>query len=170
MEKNTKILIGIIVFLILLNLTILGVVSYKKNENTLYKVQDKKEMVIPTRHLGRFFRDQLNLSTKQHRAFQVIRQDYHKNSDIILEKMTKNRHTIITELGKNKSDTLMLKSLSTELGSLHTALKNRTIQYYLDMKDVCTEEQKVKLFQTFKAMVDADLTVTMPEEKNYKNN
>lgn len=170
MGKNTKILIGIILFLILLNLTVLGVVSYKKNENTSYQVQDKKEMVMPTRHLGRFFRDQLNLSNKQHRAFQVIREDYHKNSDVILEKMTKNRHTIITEIGKKTSDTLRLKNLSTELGLLHTALKNQTIQYYLDMKEVCTEEQKAKLFQTFKAMIDADLTVTMPEEKNYKNN
>ena len=127
MKKNTKILIGIIVLLTLLNLTIVGTMLYKKNEITRYKDQDKKEIVIPTNHLGRFFKQE-------------------------------------------KSDTIILNKLSKDLGNLHTELKNLTIQYYLDMKEVCNEKQKVKLFQLFKTMVNSNGSITMPKEKNYKNN
>jgi uncharacterized membrane protein len=170
MEKNTKILIGIIVLLILLNLTIVGTIIYKKNEVTNYRVQDNKEIVVPNNHLGRFFREELNLSNKQHRAFQDIRNQYHQNSDSIIKKMEQNRNDIITELGKVKSDTIALNILSKDLGFLHTELKKLTIQYYLEMKEVCNEQQKVKLFQTFKTMVNSSDNITMPEEKNYKNN
>ncbi|WP_158850640.1 Spy/CpxP family protein refolding chaperone [Algibacter sp. L1A34] len=166
MEKNTKILTGIIVLLILLNLSIVATLFYNKNEVTNYGVQDNKELVIPTNHLGRYFREALNLSNKQHRAFQKIRHQYHENSDIIIEKMDKNRNDLLTELGKEKSDTITLNKLSKDLGSLHTELKNLTIQYYLNMKEGCNEKQKVKLFQTFKAMVNSNDIISMPEEKN----
>ncbi len=147
MGKNTKILIGIIVLLILLNITIVGTILYNKNEVANYKVQDKKEIVAPSNHLGRFFKEELNLSNKQHREFQDIRHQYHQNSDIILKKMEINRNDLLTELGKEKSDTIILNRLSNDLGYLHTELKNLTIQYYLDMKEVCNEKQKIKLFQ-----------------------
>ncbi|MCL5129246.1 Spy/CpxP family protein refolding chaperone [Algibacter sp. L4_22] len=170
MEKNTKILTGIIVLLTLLNLAIVGTILYNKRGVTNYTVQDNQELVMPTNHLGRFFREALNLSNKQHRAFQKIRHQYHENSDIIIEKMDKNRNDLLTELGKEKSDTITLNKLSKDLGSLHTELKNLTIQYYLNMKESCNEKQKVKLFQTFKAMVNSNDIISMPEEKNYKNN
>ncbi|WP_117879824.1 Spy/CpxP family protein refolding chaperone [Aureibaculum luteum] len=170
MERNTKILTGIIVLLILLNLSIVATLFYNKNEVTNYGVQDNQEIEMPTNHLGRFFREALNLSNEQHRAFQNIRHQYHENSDIIIEKMDKNRNDLLTALGAEKSDTIILKKLSKDIGSLHTELKNLTIQYYLDMKEVCNEKQKVKLFQTFKAMVNSNDIISMPEEKNYKNN
>ncbi|UMB54623.1 hypothetical protein MKD41_03930 [Lutibacter sp. A64] len=170
MERNTKILTGIIVLLILLNLTIVGTILYNKSEISNYKVQDNKEIAMPTNHLGRYFRDALNLSNKQHRAFQDIRHQYHENSDVIIKKMDKNRNDLLTELGKEKSDTITLNKLSQDLGFLHTELKNLTIQYYLNMKEVCNEKQKVKLFETFKAMVNSSDIIPMPEEKSYKNN
>lgn len=169
MEKNTKILIGVIVLLILLNLTIVGTILYNKRGITNYKAQDNKELVMPTNHLGRFFRDELNLTNKQHREFQNIRHEYHEKSDNIIEKMEQNRNAILTALGEEKSDTLILNKLSKDLGSLHSELKNLTIEYYLNMKGICNEKQKVKLFQTFKAMVNSNDMITMPEEKNYKN-
>ena len=156
--------------LTLLNLTIVGTMLYKKNEITRYKDQDKKEIVIPTNHLGRFFKQELNLSNKQHRIFQSIRHQYHQDSDIIIDKMKKNRNDLLTGLGEEKSDTIILNKLSKDLGNLHTELKNLTIQYYLDMKEVCNEKQKVKLFQLFKTMVNSNGSITMPKEKNYKNN
>ncbi len=170
MEKNTKILTGLIILLVLLNLTIVGTVLYNKKEVANYKAQNTSKIAIPTNHLGQFFKETLNLSNKQHKEFQNIRHQYHENSDIILEKMEKNRNDLLTELGREKSDTIILNILSKNIGFLHTNLKKLTIQYYLDMKQVCDENQRVKLFQTFKTMLNSNDNITMPEEKNYKNN
>ncbi|MCF6167247.1 hypothetical protein [Lutibacter sp.] len=170
MQKNTKILLGIITLLVLFNLTIIGTILFKKNITASYKEQDKKEIVIPTKHLGRFFRKELNLSFKQHRKFQNIRHQYHQDSDEIIKKMDSIRTQIIVELGKEKSDTIILNNLSKDLGNLHTELKNLSIRYYLNMKEVCNEKQKVKLFKIFKSMVNTEGNISMPKEKNYKNN
>ena len=89
---------------------------------------------------------------------------------MLLEKMDENRNDILTELGKETSDTMNLKKLSKDLGYLHAELKNLTMNYYLDMKAICNEKQKVKLFQIFKNMVNLNGDISMPEEKNYKNN
>lgn len=166
MKNTNKLLIGIIALLVVLNLTIIGMISYKNSSI----FQDKKEIVVPTSHLGQFFRDQLDLSDEQQRAFQKTRHHYHENSDLILEKMVKNRADLLTELGKEKSDATKLSKLSKELGNLHTELKNLTIQYYLDMKKVCDEKQKIKLYQLFQKMTNSDQNITMPKEKKYKNN
>lgn len=170
MKNNNKILIGIIGLLVLLNLTIVGTILYRKNEITSYQSQENSQKVLPTNHLGSFFKEELNLSNKQQRAFQSIRHEYHQNSDILLEKMDKNRNDILTELGKETSDTINLNKLSKDLGFLHTELKNLTMNYYLDMKGICNEKQKEKLFQIFKSMVNVNGDISMPVEKNYKNN
>ena len=89
MQKNIKILLGIIGLLVLLNLSIVGTILYRKNEITNYKSQNNNEKASPTKHLGRYFKEALNLSNQQQRAFQEIRQRYQQNSDTLLEKMDK---------------------------------------------------------------------------------
>lgn len=166
MEKNTKILTVIIALLILLNLTIVGTILYNRNIN--YSTQYDKETIIPSNHLGRFFKKELNLSNTQHKAFREIRRQYHKASDNVLEKMKKNRNDLLAELGKEESNIMVLNKLSQDLGYLHTELKNLTIKYYLDMEKICNKKQRTKLFQLFTTIVNSNDIILMPEEKNYK--
>ncbi len=173
MQINTKILVGIIALLALLNLTIVGTILYKKNtisHQVKQKQVSKSDIIVPNNHLGRFFKKELNLSYQQHRKFQKIRQEYHQNTGIVIKKMDAVRTNIITELGKEKSDTIILNLLSKKLGNLHTQLKNLSIHYYLDMKAVCNPNQKTKLYKIFKPIVNSKRNAIMPNGRFCKKN
>lgn len=169
MKANNKILLGIIALLILLNLSIIITIIYKKNEVVRYNNTFKNEMPIQKNHLGRLFKNELNLSFKQHKKFQELRHQYHQNSNEIIKEMKTIRSKILQELGKKESDTLLLKQLSEKLGEQHIKLKDLTIKFYLDMKKECSPEQKEKLFELFKKLANEDGNFTMPQKTNFKN-
>ena len=81
------------------------------------------------------------------------------------------RNELMTELGKENSDTIFLHTLAIEIGDMHNKLKHLTFKYYLEMKNICTDEQKEKLFQIFKEMMNQDAEIKMPDKKqtNFKN-
>ncbi len=169
MKINNKILFGIIALLVLLNISIIVTILYKKNQITKYNYAYKNEMPIQKKHLGRLFKNELDLSFKQHKKFQELRHQYHQNSNEIIKEMKTIRSEILQELGKNESDTLLLKQLSKRLGEQHIKLKDLTIKFYLDMKKECSPEQKEKLFELFKKLANEDGNFTMPQKTNFKN-
>ena len=82
---------------------------------------------------------------------------------------------MVDELGKPEPDRELLNSLTKEIGELHTQLKNATIDYYLDMKTICDESQKVKLNEIFKSMLKQNEDVKLPGRqgrygRGYRNN
>lgn len=164
MKNKYNILIWAITILVILNLTIVGTILIKSNnytKNTTTK--PNKELNIPKSHLGQFFKDELNLTYKQHNKFREIRHKYHNNTDKIKTDMQHIRKQIINELGEKNSNNEYLNELSTRIGNLHKELKLQTSQYYLGMKEVCNEEQKEKLYKIFKKMINNEGNVIMPQ-------
>lgn len=167
MHKISKsFLIWIIVILALTNISIVGTIV-----NRVYfqdnRVQNNKldPIDIPESHLGRFFRDALDLTYDQHQEFRNFRQNFHEQANVITLKMQVKRNQIINELGKENSDKIYLDSLAHEIGYLHTELKHLTFEYYLEMKNVCTPEQTEKLFHIFKAMINQEIEMKIPVKK-----
>lgn len=165
-------LIWIIVILAAINISTVGTIVYHIyfQGNTIQN-SNSSQIDIPDSHLGRFFRDELSLNYEQHEQFRDFRQKFHKQANILSNKMQVNRNELITELGKENSDTVYLHALAREIGEMHEELKYLTFEYYLEMKNICTDEQKEKLFQIFRAMINKDDQIEMPDKKqnNFKN-
>ncbi len=163
-KKN--ILIWIIVILAVTNLSTAGTIifhAYFQPESIQNETSEQIE--IPKSHLGRFFRDELNLTHEQHNRFRVFRQNFHKKANLITDEMQIKRKEIMLQLGKDVSDTVYLHALANEIGNLHEKLKHLTFEYYLDMKSICNKEQKKKLFQIFNAMTNEGAEIKMPNKK-----
>ena len=166
-NKNT--LIWIIVILLVANLTTIGSIIYHAYfQQNISQITQEKQIEIPNSHLGRFFRDELNLTKEQHQQFRKLRQKFHVEANVKTAKMQVKRNEIMLELGKEKSDTIYLNGLAKDIGDLHEELKHLTFDYYLDMKSICDEEQKGKLFQVFSAMTNNGNEMQMPS--NEQNN
>ncbi|MCF6240544.1 MAG: periplasmic heavy metal sensor [Bacteroidales bacterium] len=163
---NHNILIWIIVLLTLSNLSIVGTIIYKVNFQK--KENNSLQVEIPNQRLGRFFRKQLNLSYEQHQEFRKFRQKFHREANKITFKMRLKRKQMLIELSKEQSDTVKLHKLAKDLGVLHEQLKHCTFEYYLNMKSVCNEKQKEKLFEIFKSMMNQNGELNMPSRM--KNN
>ncbi|WP_456379158.1 Spy/CpxP family protein refolding chaperone [Lutibacter sp.] len=164
MKNNNNILIWAITILVILNLTIVGTILVKST-NCAADSTNKQAvgLNIPKSHLGQLFKDELNLTYKQHNKFREIRHKYHDDTDKIKTNMQLLRKQIIDELGKENSNNEYLNELSTNIGNLHKELKLQTTQYYLGMKEVCNKKQKEKLHQIFKKMINNEGNVIMPQ-------
>ncbi len=163
---NKNILIWIIVILAITNISTVGTIIYQTYfQQTISQNNQSEQIEIPNNHLGRFFRDELNLTYEQHQQFRDIRQKFHTNANVVTDEMQVKRNEIMLQLGKEKTDTVYLHTLAKEIGNLHEELKHLTFEYYLDMKSICSDEQKDKLFQIFNAMTNNGGEIEMPNKK-----
>ena len=163
-KYNKSILIWIIVILAVTNISTIGTIVYRVYfQQKTVQNNNSVQIDIPDSHLGRFLRDELNLNHEQHQQFRTFRQKFHQQANILTIEMQVKRNEVMVELGKENSDTVYLQSLARELGNFHTKLKQLTFEYYLEMKNVCTPEQKEKLFHIFLATINQKADIKMPD-------
>jgi len=167
MEKK-KILIGLIVFLMLLNAaTILTVVLLMNRPDqtgrrtvTTAAMQDTSG--IPGTQRVRYMADQLGLDAEQQKEFRTASWDYGRQARAISQKMSQLRDQLLEEMVKIQPDTTTLDSLSEQIGINHTLLKKLTVDHYLRLKSLCTDEQKKGLHEMFRKILNPDGDVNLP--------
>jgi Spy/CpxP family protein refolding chaperone len=153
--KQNKISTWIIVILLATNVSTITTILVNKNLNKQVS-QNSVEIIIPDNGLGRFFRDELDLTMDQHQQFRSFRQDYHINASKITKQLKGKRSEMLNELLAENSDTNNLHQIAYEIGELHRELKHQTFEYYLNLKDICTESQRRKLFSIFNSMQNSE--------------
>ncbi len=158
--------IWIIGLLTVINLSAIGTIIYHiktedkaEVEQTYQQPNDSRR---PQDRLGRFFREELELSMEQHQQFRSLRRDFHIQANELTFEMQIKRKEMITELAKEKPDIPMLKDIARNIGDMHTELKELTIEYYLGMKEICTPEQEEKLYKLFEVIINRDGSMPMP--------
>lgn len=163
MRPTNRIYITTIAFLVLLNLSTIATIVYhinipeeEQNEVTIEQID------IPDKGLGRFFRQQLSLTPKQHIEFRNFRKSFHTKANEVTNSLQLKRNDFMVELGKENSDTVRLHQLSNEIGELHAELKHLTFEYYLQMKSICNKEQQNKLYTIFWSMMNSGEEYTTP--------
>lgn len=172
MKSNPKTLIWIIVILFITNISTIGTIIYnKRNHQKFQKTNHFEQINVPNNHLGRFFREELNLNYEQHQKFRNLRQNFHSNAIELTNKMQSKRNEIVCELGSEEADTAKLNQLANDIGELHKSLKYLTFNYYLDMKNICNTKQQQKLYEIFKLIVTNNGEINMnTKEINNRNN
>ena len=166
---NKSTLIWIIVILAVTNISTIGTIAYRVyfQENTA-AIEEEEEIEVPDGRKGRFFRDELGLDNEQHLKFRAFRRNFHRQANRITHELNIKRSDLIAELGKENTDTTALHTLASEIGNLHTDLKHLTFEYYLEMKDVCNDEQNKKLFRIFNAMINSEADMKFTGRKRNK--
>ena len=152
-----------IVALALLNITTLITVVYHKNQvvekgviTTPDSVKSENASVL---YSGRYFRDELNLSSEQMNKFTQFNPEFRQEVRTINLKLADKRHEMLIEMANKYSDKNKLNLLSDTIGLLHAKLKKVTYMYYLNFKNICNQEQQKKLEQLFGEMFNSDLQV-----------
>ncbi len=149
--KKNKISTWIIIILLATNVSTIATILVNKYQNKQAS-QNSVEIVIPDNGLGRFFRDELDLTRDQHQQFRLFRHNYHLNASKIANQLKDERSQMLNELSSENSDTNNLHQIADEVGELHRELKHLTFEYYLNLKNICTENQRMKLFNIFNSM------------------
>jgi len=170
-KTNKSLLIWLIIILLATNISTIGTIFYHVYfQDKQLPDEPDRELRIPEGHLGRFFRDEMNLTPQQHRQFRDFRQNFHRKANGLAMRMQENRNMLFQELATENPDTVYLGKLADEIGKMHAQLKRLTFEYYLQMKSVCDPQQQQKLHFIFSKMINDDRAgMKMPNRINLNN-
>lgn len=162
--RNTyRILIWVIVILVATNLSMgISFVYHKQQDKKFVEQLEEAAIKVPSEKRTRFFRNQLNLDFEQVNIFRELNREFNRTAWQITHQLETLRIVMVRELGKENPNEKTLGSISKNMGELHTKLKKETIDYYLQMKEVCNDEQQIKLNEIFISMLKKNEDVSLP--------
>ena len=171
--RNTyRILIWAIIILLATNLSMGFSFLYHKLQGQKVVQQTEQTTVeIPAEQRTRFFREMLDLNPAQVTASRGLNREFNRMGHQINGSLEQLRIEMVTELGQTNPNDEKLKSISAKIGALHAELKTVTIDYYLEMKAVCTPTQQQKLNEVFMGMLKIKEDVSLPKRggRNRRN-
>jgi len=149
--NKTKILWWIIALLATLNITTI-VTIVVNNLNGKKKAGAEVSIIVDpeTRPInGKYFRHELGFDNDQMDAFQQSNRTFNRKANKIVEALNNQKELMFEELQAPNPDSIKISAISTEIGRLHTQLKEATAQFYLSLTKVCSAEQKEKMKEIF---------------------
>jgi Spy/CpxP family protein refolding chaperone len=159
-ESKKSMLIWAIAVLAVMNISTILTVVYQKVQSDKSKVgtaaDTKQAETESEKFSGRYFRDQLNLSSEQMEKFETINPAFRPKARNIALELANKRKEMLAEMAAVQSDTSRLNVLSDSIGELHSDLKKISYRYYLGIKGICDPEQQSKLEQIFSEMFSTD--------------
>jgi uncharacterized membrane protein len=168
--KAKNLLIGIIIFLAVLNVATIATVIILINRtntpddvtSTISDTSIPLPNELPATQTARYLGQRLNLSVDQQESFRQASMNYNRNARLISLEMGRLRDELLEEMDRNVPDTVMLGAISEEIGRHHVELKRLTIDHYLSLKQLCNEEQKRELYLLFKTILNPDGEISTP--------
>ena len=106
--------------------------------------------------VGHYFHDQLSFNSEQMSRFVEFNPVFRENVSCINMNLNTLRQKMLSEMASGKYDTIRLNTLSDSIGILHANLKKVTYKYYLEIKNICDQQQQEKLEQLFSRMFAND--------------
>ena len=164
MEKRSKIYIWLIIILLVTNLATIGSVLYHVYTDKKAEPVQKTEM--PNEQRTRFLVEQLNLNVEQADQFRNLNRTFNRTANPVTHELEQLRLEMLEELAASQPDKDKLENIAREIGDLHTELKETTIDFYLQMKSICTVEQQTKLYQIFHSMLNQEEDVKLPRGRH----
>lgn len=155
MDTKTKktLLISTIILLIVINVAALATIYYNSKIRTkkLAEMNNLKEE-IQIRGMHRFIRDELKLSDEQFKQFKEVTITNMRRSHKIALKLNEKRFDMMNEIAKENPNPNTLDKIARDIGSLHYELKKTTIKHFLELKEICNDDQLESLQKIFMQM------------------
>lgn len=137
----TTIVAGIFIFKI-----ITKDVSVEKEEKN--NLVENVERYRYNRELGNY----IGLDSLQQLLFKDLEFEYRKKLQNLRQELFTTEHQLIEALNSDENNKESLRKYSTEIGEIHTKIKDATIDHFFAVKEICNPEQQEKLqtlFSTF---------------------
>jgi hypothetical protein len=156
-EKKYRVMKWLVVLLFAINIsTVLSLYIHSRQserqqgDETLQRIDEQADKGV------RQFREKLGLDENQVVKFREINREYNRAANRITRDLEILRIQMVNELGLPVTDSGKIREINRKFGLLHENLKNLTADYYLEMKDICNEEQKQQLYLMFSNMLQQD--------------
>lgn len=153
--KKTQFLIWAVIILFAMNVATIVTIVVSRNRTVEPKTdQVQNPPADPDAIRFHFFAQELGLRPEQMEAFRNANRTFNPRVHQLSMEMADMRREMVNELGKENPDRQKLDSLATAFGDLHRQLKEQTINYYMELRSVCTPEQQQQLHVLFRTMLN----------------
>jgi hypothetical protein len=157
METKTKktLLISTIILLIAINISALTTIYFHNKIQTkkFVEMQNMKEEV-QIQGIHRFIKNELRLNESQFELFKEKSQtNMNKLHEITLD-LNRSRYRMMSEIAKKNPNTETLDDIAMEIGTLHYELKKSTINHFLELKEICNDDQQEDLQKLFMQLIN----------------
>ncbi|MBN2482100.1 MAG: periplasmic heavy metal sensor [Bacteroidales bacterium] len=150
-RNNTRLLIYAVIVLAAMNIATFATIWYHVRQS------NQEQAVGTTGQLegdaqafsDRYFRELLEFTPQQMNAFRGFSTDFRQQARSINQRLIECRISMLDEMRLEEPDPAKLESLSDSIGTLHSRLKHYTYRYYLDIKEICSEDQTRELNSMF---------------------
>jgi len=157
MDTLTKkrLLIGTIIILIVINISALSTIAFNKYQQTKnvelkdsngeyqYDKRDKRQKIYHKR-VKYFMKRELSLSDEQFEQYIKLKDINIEKSGFLMQEIGNRKKLIFKEFCKEIQDTLALKQMADEIGSLHAQMQQETLRHFQAIEKMLTPEQFVK--------------------------
>ena len=89
--------------------------------------------------------EELGLTGEQKTRVLAINEQYRSSAEPVAGEIRDNRGKILSELEAEKPDTILIRQCIDTIARLQADIQLKNIQQYLDLKEVCTPEQALRL-------------------------
>ncbi|MBL7739279.1 MAG: hypothetical protein JNK14_08660 [Chitinophagaceae bacterium] len=151
--RKTQILTWLIVLLVVMNAVTIGTIIYHN-----YREDQARENIAINSGQGgnmlngRFLKQTIGFNDEQMNAFRKANQQFRPFAMEVTDQIDSLKAAMFAELQKTEPDTLQLNGISEEIGQLHARLKYDTYKFYLNIKKICSPEQKTALEKAFQPL------------------
>jgi Spy/CpxP family protein refolding chaperone len=154
MNFNTKsILLLLVIFLAGTNVAV--VVTYQRHLRAEHKANSTK-IELPDTQIGKFFQEELNLTSEQQEKFREFRRKYNRSANKVMHEMSDIRNEMAQNLKPINPNRDKLERLAEDLGQKHKTLKGLTFDYYQDLQSILDKEQQEKMSLIFQSMLTSE--------------
>lgn len=144
-QKN-KLLFWIMIFLIVVNLSALATYFLFPRKATVVSCAD------PSAGPGCMLHEELGLTQEQAEQVDAINARYVEVSGPLADEIREMRSAVLNELSSDMPDTLRLNGYSEELSQLQGRLHRQNMKHYLELKQVCTPDQALRLSSLYREL------------------
>ncbi len=177
MEKEYKskkrILIGIIIVLIITNLSALGTWGFQKFKRNRIHQMEKERTDLPNEgregRVKHYVKRELNLSEKQCSTYYKSMDENFLQSKIMVEKIAKCKNEIINQTLSDNPDTNKLNMLCDSLGYYHNRMQRGMNRHFLEVKKCLDSGQKTKLREMLIRMNEKEWNKDGGNQRRSKN-
>lgn len=148
--KNKKrIVLGLIILLLLINLSAIITIGYNKYERNKYEgkeyITDSTENSSPHSRMKLYVKRELELSDNQFKEYCRMMDENFRKTEKNIEKIKVYKKEIISEINKEKPDSLVLMMLSDSIGEQHRQINMKMNRHFLSVKQMLEPDQQLKL-------------------------
>jgi Spy/CpxP family protein refolding chaperone len=103
----------------------------------------------PGEIVGPLMEKRLELRKEQREAFREERRAHFQKRRVLLDEAQESRRQLIEVLSRAPVDSMQVEKLLEQLSGHHNLLEEEFVRHYLRLRDICDEQQQVRLEELF---------------------